>query len=294
MAFLGFHRRGREHDHDHDHERGQRDWGGERKTLDWGERRYSRERPRGERDIGDYYGPERYGAGPERHSANRFERPEEFGQNRGDRRTDWRAPTEGRGRDYARPSSDEQRWQQSWGPRGRSQPGSREDVRPDERFGPRDRFRSMGDRFRESAPDREPTHGAYGSPERTSFSDFGRRGDTGYGAGHYRGRGPKGYRRSDERIREDVCECLTEDDFIDATNIEVQVKDGEVTLSGTVNSRDEKRRTEDVLDALPGVRDVNNMLRVVNEGGQIEDSQRSMGRTESPPQGSQREPGPRH
>jgi BON domain len=87
--------------------------------------------------------------------------------------------------------------------------------------------------------------------------------------GSFRGRGPRGYRRSDERIREDVCECLTEDDRIDATNIQVAVNECEVTLTGSVNSREEKRRAEDRIEQLSGVKDVHNSLRVVNEGGAI-------------------------
>lgn len=83
----------------------------------------------------------------------------------------------------------------------------------------------------------------------------------------FRGRGPKGYRRSDERIREDACELLTEDDRIDASNVEVAVSESEVTLTGTVNSRDEKRRAEDLAERISGVRDVHNHLRIVNEGG---------------------------
>ncbi|NBJ09403.1 BON domain-containing protein [Microvirga sp. SYSU G3D207] len=82
------------------------------------------------------------------------------------------------------------------------------------------------------------------------------------GAGLHRGRGPKGYRRSDERIHEDVCERLTEDPFIDASDIEVAVKDGEVTLSGTVSSRGLKRRAEDLAELASGVAHVQNNLRV--------------------------------
>jgi len=81
-------------------------------------------------------------------------------------------------------------------------------------------------------------------------------------SGLHRGRGPKGYRRSDERIHEDVCERLTEDRFIDASNVEVAVKDGEVTLSGTVASRGLKRRAEDLAELASGVRHVQNNLRV--------------------------------
>lgn len=86
--------------------------------------------------------------------------------------------------------------------------------------------------------------------------------DAGGSESHFRGRGPKGYRRSDERIREDMCDCLTEDDCIDASNIDVAVKDCEVTLSGTVSSREEKRRAEDLIEEISGVRDVRNSLRV--------------------------------
>lgn len=81
----------------------------------------------------------------------------------------------------------------------------------------------------------------------------------------HRGRGPRGYRRSDERIREDICDMLTEDPYIDASNMEVTVKDCEVTLSGTVNSREDKRRAEDLAERITGVKDVHNTLRVSNE-----------------------------
>lgn len=80
--------------------------------------------------------------------------------------------------------------------------------------------------------------------------------------GQYAGRGPRGYRRGDERIREDVCDRLTDDPRIDASDIDVQVKEGEVTLAGSVRSRDEKRFTEDVVERISGVRDVTNHLKV--------------------------------
>ena len=83
--------------------------------------------------------------------------------------------------------------------------------------------------------------------------------------GQFSGKGPRGYRRSDERIQDDVCQCLTDDDHIDASNIEVTVNDREVTLSGTVTSRMQKRHAEDLIEHLPGVRDVINSIRVVSE-----------------------------
>ncbi|RYZ46873.1 MAG: BON domain-containing protein [Sphingobacteriales bacterium] len=81
------------------------------------------------------------------------------------------------------------------------------------------------------------------------------------GAGH-RGRGPKGYKRSDDRIREDINDRLYEDPWIDASDIEVTVTNCEVTLSGTVNERMAKRRAEDIADSVSGVSQVENRLRV--------------------------------
>ncbi len=78
----------------------------------------------------------------------------------------------------------------------------------------------------------------------------------------YRGRGPKNYQRADERIREDVCERLTMDHDVDATDIDVSVRDGVVTLEGTVNERHAKRIAEDVCESVRGVKDVQNNLRV--------------------------------
>jgi hypothetical protein len=69
-------------------------------------------------------------------------------------------------------------------------------------------------------------------------------------------------RRGDERIREDVCDRLTDDPRIDASDIDIAVKDGEVTLSGGVRTRDEKRFAEDLIERISGVRDVNNNLKV--------------------------------
>jgi osmotically-inducible protein OsmY len=77
---------------------------------------------------------------------------------------------------------------------------------------------------------------------------------------HY-GKGPKGYVRSDERIREDICDRLSDDDEIDARDITVTVKNAEVILEGTVNDRRSKHRAEDVAESVSGVKDVSNHLR---------------------------------
>lgn len=85
----------------------------------------------------------------------------------------------------------------------------------------------------------------------------------------HRGRGPRGYVRSDERIREDVNDRLTDDWMLDASDIEVEVRDREVTLSGQVSSRSDKRRAEDIAEDVSGVTHVQNNLRIrrTEDGG---------------------------
>jgi len=80
--------------------------------------------------------------------------------------------------------------------------------------------------------------------------------------GSFVGRGPRGYKRSDERIREDVNDRLTDDYYLDASDIEVSVIDRLVTLTGRVESRSDKRRAADIAESVSGVTDVNNQLRV--------------------------------
>jgi osmotically-inducible protein OsmY len=81
-------------------------------------------------------------------------------------------------------------------------------------------------------------------------------------AASHRGKGPKGYRPSDERLRERVCERLTDDPFIDATDIEVSVANGEITLSGSVNTRQMKYAVEDLIADMPGITTVHNSIQV--------------------------------
>jgi hypothetical protein len=78
----------------------------------------------------------------------------------------------------------------------------------------------------------------------------------------FRGRGPKGYVRSDERLREVICEHLTHDPAIDASELEVQVRNGEVTLAGEVRDRAMKWRAEDVAEECARGGVVHNRLRV--------------------------------
>lgn len=116
-------------------------------------------------------------------------------------------------------------------------------------------------------------HAGRGSGTTPGGEGFGRPGADTWGEAEYRrearsfaGRGPKNYRRADERIHEDVCEALTHDPEVDATGIEISVADGEVTLSGTVDDRYQRRRAEDVVERISGVRDVHNRLRTEPTG----------------------------
>jgi osmotically-inducible protein OsmY len=82
--------------------------------------------------------------------------------------------------------------------------------------------------------------------------------------GPHRGKGPKGYQRSDERIKDDVNDRLSDDSFIDASDIDVTVENNEVVLTGTVDTKEEKRRAEDIAERISGIKNVENRLKVKN------------------------------
>ena len=79
----------------------------------------------------------------------------------------------------------------------------------------------------------------------------------------FTGYGPKGYKRSDDRIYEEVCEALMRSREIDATNIGVKVNEGIVFLSGRVDSRRMKKVAEHLAEEQLGVKDVRNELAVI-------------------------------
>lgn len=82
------------------------------------------------------------------------------------------------------------------------------------------------------------------------------------------GRAPRAYKRSDERIREEIYERLSNPHLgIDAEDVEVSVRNGVVTLTGTIETRYDKRSIEDVCDMVLGVRDVENRLRILRMEG---------------------------
>ena len=136
---------------------------------------------------------------------------------------------------------------------------------------PRGRFSDDGDRFEERSFGRGLDRDERGFFERAGDEvrswfgdeDAERRRDRDMReAGQHRGRGPRGYQRSDARILEDVNDRLTEDPHIDASEIEVRVENREVTLTGTINSRFEKRHAEDLAESVSGVTHVQNNLRI--------------------------------
>jgi osmotically-inducible protein OsmY len=79
--------------------------------------------------------------------------------------------------------------------------------------------------------------------------------------GPHRGKGPKNYHRSDGRIREDVSDRLSDDPYVDASDINIVVTEGNVILSGRVQSRQAKRRAADLAELVRGVTNVENRLR---------------------------------
>ncbi len=103
--------------------------------------------------------------------------------------------------------------------------------------------------------------------------------------GPFTGVGPRNYTRSDEHILADVVDRLTMHGQVDARNIDIEVENGEVTLSGNINDRWMKRMAEDAAWSVPGVWDVQNRLRLeprtredFDEAQQREQSTKGRGR----------------
>lgn len=80
--------------------------------------------------------------------------------------------------------------------------------------------------------------------------------------GPYSGKGPKGYKRSDDQICEEANQRLERNGDVDASEIEVSCNAGTLTLRGKVEDRRAKREAEDCVDDIYGVQDVMNELKV--------------------------------
>ncbi|HEY8507100.1 MAG TPA: BON domain-containing protein [Steroidobacteraceae bacterium] len=76
------------------------------------------------------------------------------------------------------------------------------------------------------------------------------------------GRGPKGYKRSDERIREEICETLIYTETVDCSDVSIEIENGKALLEGTVPERRMKHMIEDIVASCVGVEDVENRIKV--------------------------------
>jgi len=149
-----------------------------------------------------------------------------------------------RGREWDQPGYRRESTQWSGGPRD---------------YGNEDTSRQYGNRWNMGRTDFSTTGEGRWSGQPSGSSSYG---GWPYESGKFAGRGPRNYQRSDDRVREDVNERLTADPRIDASDIDVRVQNGEVTLSGTVDDRRTRRLAEEIIEDLPGVRDVHVELKV--------------------------------
>ena len=76
-------------------------------------------------------------------------------------------------------------------------------------------------------------------------------------------REPAGYRHSDADIARELRDCLADDVGLDSRGIEVEVRNGEVTLSGTVRHCADMKRAEAHACAIAGVIQVRNGLQPI-------------------------------
>lgn len=96
-------------------------------------------------------------------------------------------------------------------------------------------------------------HGSFARPSPDSYKP---------NRGPYAGIGPKQYKRSDDKILDAVHEELTQHPEVDASEVEVQIKDGIVTLSGTIATRHMKETAADCLSNIAGIKEIHNELRI--------------------------------
>ena len=62
---------------------------------------------------------------------------------------------------------------------------------------------------------------------------------------------------------EEIRELLTNNPDMDTGEVELRVEDGDVTLTGTIDSPDARWLPEDLVNSGTDVREVNNRLKVV-------------------------------
>jgi osmotically-inducible protein OsmY len=82
---------------------------------------------------------------------------------------------------------------------------------------------------------------------------------------NHRGKGPRNYRRSDERILDDIIERIVSR-RIDASDVDIRIDKGEVVLTGRIDDKRSRRALEDLVDEVPGVCQVENRIRLGRPG----------------------------
>ena len=68
--------------------------------------------------------------------------------------------------------------------------------------------------------------------------------------------------RDDKDIMQDVERALLEDEIVSTDNIEIDIKNGKVILSGSVTSPEINHRIQDLVENTPGVNMVVNDMNV--------------------------------
>jgi hypothetical protein len=86
------------------------------------------------------------------------------------------------------------------------------------------------------------------------------------GFGNHQGKGLRNYRRSDDRIVDEINDRLCDNPYIDASEVDIAISNGTVVLSGTVEDRQSKRLAEDIAESVSGVENVENALRIKKQG----------------------------
>lgn len=158
-----------------------------------------------------------------------------------DPRSSQRPPSSGPHSSVERPV---ERTGQSFGP-GYHEGIGRQQSRFEEQFG-REFHSQRGDyRYERRAHDEYSQPGGPSHPKH--HADYGRQQHIN-DKKNFSGVGPKGFSVSDDTIREEVCHKLWEHDGIDASELEVEVKEGKVIVTGSLPEREMRDLVEDVCD----------------------------------------------
>ncbi len=85
-------------------------------------------------------------------------------------------------------------------------------------------------------------------------------------------RGFIGYDSSDDRINREIDDHLSQHSYIDTTAVVITVKNGEVTLEGSVPDADQKVYVEEVVAKIEGVHGLHNHLTITKPQGALKEN----------------------